>query len=248
MQPQPARQSALRTAAVSLATAAVAAAVGFAAVYVTLGRSDNAPGRITEQRRAAAPRPRRPRRMRPRTTPERPRQQSAEQGPDGRIRVPLGAGGPARDQDSRTPRARSARSPTGAARWCSSTCGPPGACPAARRCRPSTACRRSWARQFPGKFEVVALSVDRKGLEASKKFLDETKVERLALYVDPTARANTELRAVGLPGNAPHRPPGPRDRPPARPRRVGRRGRRAADPVGPALSRQSCGTAEVSAL
>jgi thiol-disulfide isomerase/thioredoxin len=49
------------------------------------------------------------------------------------------------------------------------------------------------------KFEVVALSVDRKGLEASRKFLDETKVERLALYVDPSARANTELRAVGLP-------------------------------------------------
>ena len=48
-------------------------------------------------------------------------------------------------------------------------------------------------------FEVVALSVDRKGLEASRKFLDETKVERLALYVDPSARANTELRVVGLP-------------------------------------------------
>jgi hypothetical protein len=49
------------------------------------------------------------------------------------------------------------------------------------------------------KFEVVALSVDRKGAEASKKFLDETKVERLALYVDPAARANTVLRALGLP-------------------------------------------------
>jgi thiol-disulfide isomerase/thioredoxin len=49
------------------------------------------------------------------------------------------------------------------------------------------------------RFEVVALSVDRKGLEASRKFLNDTKAERLALYVDPTARANTELRAVGLP-------------------------------------------------
>ena len=29
--------------------------------------------------------------------------------------------------------------------------------------------------------------------------LDETGIERLALYVDPTARANTELRGVGLP-------------------------------------------------
>jgi thiol-disulfide isomerase/thioredoxin len=49
------------------------------------------------------------------------------------------------------------------------------------------------------KFEVVALSVDRKGLEASRKFLDETKVEKLGLYVDPTSRASSELRAVGLP-------------------------------------------------
>ena len=49
------------------------------------------------------------------------------------------------------------------------------------------------------KFEVVAVSVDRKGLEASRKFLDETKVERLALYVDATARLSSELRAVGLP-------------------------------------------------
>jgi hypothetical protein len=50
-----------------------------------------------------------------------------------------------------------------------------------------------------GKFEVVAISVDRKGLDASKKFLAEAQVERLALYVDPTARLNSDLRAVGLP-------------------------------------------------
>ena len=49
------------------------------------------------------------------------------------------------------------------------------------------------------KFEVVALSVDRKGLEASRKFLDDTKVERLTLYVDPSARATSALRVVGLP-------------------------------------------------
>jgi thiol-disulfide isomerase/thioredoxin len=49
------------------------------------------------------------------------------------------------------------------------------------------------------KFEVLALSVDRKGLDASRKFLSETKVERLALYVDSTARATSDLRVVGLP-------------------------------------------------
>jgi thiol-disulfide isomerase/thioredoxin len=49
------------------------------------------------------------------------------------------------------------------------------------------------------RFEVVALSVDRKGLDASKKFLDETKVEKLGLYVDASARANSMLRVIGLP-------------------------------------------------
>jgi hypothetical protein len=49
------------------------------------------------------------------------------------------------------------------------------------------------------KFEVVAISVDRKGAAASRKFLDETQVERLALYVDPSARLSSDLRVVGLP-------------------------------------------------
>jgi thiol-disulfide isomerase/thioredoxin len=49
------------------------------------------------------------------------------------------------------------------------------------------------------KFQVVALSVDRKGIEAAKKFLNETKVEKLGLYADATARASTDLRVVGLP-------------------------------------------------
>jgi thiol-disulfide isomerase/thioredoxin len=51
------------------------------------------------------------------------------------------------------------------------------------------------------KFEVVALSLDRKGLEASKKFLGDIKVEKLALYVDPTARAGSALHVVGLPAS-----------------------------------------------
>ena len=45
------------------------------------------------------------------------------------------------------------------------------------------------------KFEVVAVSVDRKGLDGAKKFLDETKVEQLALYADAD-RAH-ELGAEG---------------------------------------------------
>lgn len=49
------------------------------------------------------------------------------------------------------------------------------------------------------KFEVVAVSVDRTGLAGARKFLDETKAGKLALYADPTARMAATLRAAGLP-------------------------------------------------
>jgi hypothetical protein len=48
-------------------------------------------------------------------------------------------------------------------------------------------------------FEVVALSVDRAGLSGARRFLDEAKVEKLALYADPSARMASTLRAAGLP-------------------------------------------------
>jgi thiol-disulfide isomerase/thioredoxin len=49
------------------------------------------------------------------------------------------------------------------------------------------------------RFEVVAVSVDRAGLQGARKFLDDTKADRLALYADPSARLATTLRAAGLP-------------------------------------------------
>jgi thiol-disulfide isomerase/thioredoxin len=49
------------------------------------------------------------------------------------------------------------------------------------------------------KFEVVAISVDRKGIEGARKFLDETRVGKLALYVDSSTRLLSDLKAVGLP-------------------------------------------------
>lgn len=48
-------------------------------------------------------------------------------------------------------------------------------------------------------FEVVAMSVDRQGSPASKKFLDEAKVANLKLYVESTSRSIGTLRASGLP-------------------------------------------------
>lgn len=48
-------------------------------------------------------------------------------------------------------------------------------------------------------FEVVALSVDRTGLKGAKDFLDAIKVEALQVYADPTARAASQLKAIGMP-------------------------------------------------
>jgi thiol-disulfide isomerase/thioredoxin len=48
-------------------------------------------------------------------------------------------------------------------------------------------------------FEVVALSIDRKGLEASAAFLKETGADALALYIDETTTSLNMLQALGLP-------------------------------------------------
>jgi len=48
-------------------------------------------------------------------------------------------------------------------------------------------------------FQVVAISVDRTGLTGAKKFLEETKTPNLGVYADPTARLASTLRAAGLP-------------------------------------------------
>lgn len=48
-------------------------------------------------------------------------------------------------------------------------------------------------------FEVVALSVDRAGAAAAEKFLKTAGVSKLALYVDPTAKLASEFKAIGLP-------------------------------------------------
>jgi thiol-disulfide isomerase/thioredoxin len=49
------------------------------------------------------------------------------------------------------------------------------------------------------KFEVVALSLDRQGIAASKKFLDEVGAKALKLYVDATAKQGLALKIVGMP-------------------------------------------------
>ena len=48
-------------------------------------------------------------------------------------------------------------------------------------------------------FEVVAISVDLKGADASSAFLKEVSADNLALYVEPTTRIMKKLGAIGLP-------------------------------------------------
>jgi thiol-disulfide isomerase/thioredoxin len=49
-------------------------------------------------------------------------------------------------------------------------------------------------------FQVVALSIDRAGASAVQKFYAETGVHRLAIFIDTTGRAGSNLALFGLPG------------------------------------------------
>lgn len=49
------------------------------------------------------------------------------------------------------------------------------------------------------KFEVVALSLDRQGYAASRKFLDDLKVTSLKLFADPSMKQGLALKLVGMP-------------------------------------------------
>lgn len=49
------------------------------------------------------------------------------------------------------------------------------------------------------KFEVVAISLDKDGKEKAKKFFGDTKISHLNFYIDPTGREAFNLMPVGLP-------------------------------------------------
>jgi len=48
-------------------------------------------------------------------------------------------------------------------------------------------------------FEVVALSIDRAGLEVVRKFYDEIGIKHLSTYIDSSGKSSRELRIAGLP-------------------------------------------------
>lgn len=190
MEDQAPSQSASRTAIVSLATAAIAAVVGFAAVYVTLGRPDNAaaPARAAGTGQAASQEPGKGLPSGPGTNPLSQGQMAAfvfRKAPEALPAFKF------QDAEGRERTLADWRGKVVLLNLWATWCLP------CRKEMPSL--DRLQKEIGSDKFEVVALSVDRKGLEASKKFLDEIKIEKLGLYVDPTARASSDLRLVGLP-------------------------------------------------
>lgn len=48
-------------------------------------------------------------------------------------------------------------------------------------------------------FEVVALSIDRKGIEVVQDFYEDVGIEHLRQYIDTTGMAGAQLGAVGIP-------------------------------------------------
>ncbi len=49
------------------------------------------------------------------------------------------------------------------------------------------------------KFEVVAVSVDKTGIDGAKKFLEQIQVEKLGVFADPNIKLGTALKAIGMP-------------------------------------------------
>jgi thiol-disulfide isomerase/thioredoxin len=171
----------------ALWAAALAAVVGFATVYVTLGRPDNAARPVAPVSPEAA---------RPvQAAPMGPGSNALSQGQMAafvfrKAPEPL----PEFNFQDATGRERTLGDWRGKlvllnlwATWCVP-------------CRKEMpALDRLQAEMGSDRFEVVAVSVDRTGLQGARKFLDETKAARLALYADPSARLASTLRAVGLP-------------------------------------------------
>jgi thiol-disulfide isomerase/thioredoxin len=188
MPDNPKRGSPTRAPIAVLWAAALAAVIGFAAVYVTFGRSDNAvrptaetPSTISSGKQLALP--------------SGPGSNALSQGhmaafvfkkepetlPDVRFQDANGAEKTLADWRGKVVLVNLW------ATWCAP-------------CRKEMPALDRLQRELgSSKFEVVAISVDRTGLAGARKFLDETNVQNLALYADPTTKLSSALKAVGLP-------------------------------------------------
>ncbi|MGE0628589.1 MAG: TlpA family protein disulfide reductase [Hyphomicrobiaceae bacterium] len=165
---------------------AAAAVVGFAAVYVTLGGGDNAPGATTRAARSAAA-----------DAPASP------PGANGKLNVGQVTGfvykkppEPMAEVAFKDGSGKDLRLDQWKGRvvllnlwatWCAPC----------RHEMPGLA--RLQSELGSKDFEVVALALDRAGPEAAQRFLDSIKADTLRLYIDVTARGGPALRVIGMP-------------------------------------------------
>ena len=91
-------------------------------------------------------------------------------------------------------RATTGRWPTGAAAPCSSICGRPGACRAAREMPALDALQ---AKLGGPDFEVVAVNIDTRDPQKPLAFLKDVGVSHLAYYADPSAKVFQDLKTAG---------------------------------------------------
>jgi len=184
----PKQGSPTRAPVAALWAAAIAAVVGFAAVYVTFGRSDNAVRPAAETTSTVAT-------VKQLTAPSGPGSNALSQGhmaafvfkkepeavPEVRFQDGNGAEKTLADWRGKVVLVNLW------ATWCAP-------------CRKEMPALDHLQKELgSSKFEVVAISIDRTGLPGARKFLDETGVRDLALYADPTTKLSSVLRAVGLP-------------------------------------------------
>lgn len=188
--------------AVYLWAAALAAIVGFAAVYWTLAPSDNGHSQLTGQTAANAP---------VQAPAPAPSAEPATTGPTDSGAQPasdkLNTGHMAtfvfkpepeplpevsfQDGNGQTMSLADLKGKTILLNIWATWCGP---------CREEMPALDRLQQQLGSdNFDVVALSVDRGGAQKSKEFLDKIKVENLRLVVDDSARATAPLKVIGMP-------------------------------------------------
>jgi thiol-disulfide isomerase/thioredoxin len=161
-----------------IATAAIAAIVGFAAVYGTLGFNDN---KSLTQGGEAAPAPSDGTRPRAKGLPTFVFKQTPEALADVTFVDATGAGRSLKDFRGKTVLLNLW------ATWCAP-------------CREEMPSLDRLEKELGSDtFQVVALAVDRSGVDAARKFLDGIKVENLKVFADPTTKSGSALKVVGMP-------------------------------------------------
>lgn len=188
MQPESPASSWLSTRTACLATIVAAGLAGFGAVYVMAGSPDNGgetrPARVAQ----AAPAEAKPLPSGPGSNPLSVGQMAAfvfKKAPEDISDFPF------QDKDGKPRSLREWRGKVVLLNLWATWCAP------CRKEMPSL--DRLQSELGSSKFEVLAISADKTGVEGARKFLDQIKVGKLGVYADPTVRIHSGLKAIGMP-------------------------------------------------